>query len=213
MSTYCESGIGLFSTQPINTISNIAIIISALFAYKLIESHHIKNITIRILPVLLAATGIGSMFWHGIPSLLTNFADVLPLSIFVLVSFFFLLDKILSKRSLVWIAIILFMFINAPFVLGILPSLNGFIPYLFILSLGFTMLFALAKKYKTLTPNLTLIVILFAIALFFRTIDLAVCSIISIGTHFIWHILNALMFYLFVYAFIRIEQTNKPRVI
>ena len=33
------------------------------------------------------------------------------------------------------------------------------------------------------------------IALTFRTVDLSVCSYIPMGTHFLWHLLNALVLY------------------
>ena len=36
----------------------------------------------------------------------------------------------------------------------------------------------------------------YLLALFFRTIDLEVCSAIPIGTHFLWHSLNGLAAYL-----------------
>ena len=205
MSTYCESGTGLFYTQPINTISNIALLISAYFAYQLIRTNHVDNRTIKILPLILAATGIGSIFWHGMPNLVTNFADFLPLSMFVLVSLFFLLDKLLNKRGLVWKILLALILIEAPFVFHILPSFNGFIPYLIVLVFGVFLSYGLVKKYKILTPHLVTIIVLFAIAFFFRTIDHTVCPVFLVGTHFIWHILNALVFYLLIRVFILID--------
>ncbi|PIQ73362.1 hypothetical protein COV58_02970 [Candidatus Roizmanbacteria bacterium CG11_big_fil_rev_8_21_14_0_20_36_8] len=205
MSTYCESGVGLFYTQPINTISNITLLISAYFAFRLIRTNHVNNKTIKILPFILAVTGIGSMLWHGMPSLLTNFADTLPLSAFVLVSLFFLLDKLLNKRGLVWKILLAFILVETPFIFHILPSLNGFVPYLIVFVFGVFLSYGLVKKYKILTSHLVTIIALFAMAFFFRTIDHTVCAVFSAGTHFIWHTLNALVFYLLIRVFILMD--------
>lgn len=205
MSTYCESGIGLFDTQAINTISNIVIIISAYFSYRLVRIHRIENLTIRILPLIVLLIGIGSMLWHGTPNLLTSWADTLPISVFVLVSFFFLLGKFLSNRNFVWGTLFVFILIEFPFIFGILPSFNGFIPYSIALIFGLFIFLGLAKRYKIFIPQLALIIPLFISSFFFRTIDLTICSTFPVGTHFIWHILNASVFYLFIRLFVKIE--------
>lgn len=205
MSTYCENGIGLFSSQPLNTISNIAILISAYFSYQLIRTHHIKKISIAVLPLIAAILGVGSILWHGAPNLITSFADTLPLSIFLLISFFFLLDKILPNRGLAPVILLAFMLIEVPFMFGILPSFNGFIPYLIALIFGLFIFFGLARKYNDVTLQMASIIPLFVTAFFFRTIDLTICSAFPIGTHFIWHILNAVVLYLFTRLIVKIE--------
>lgn len=206
MSTYCENGIGLFYTQPVNTISNIAFFISAYFSYQLARTYRIKNLIIRILPLIMVFAGIGSILWHGIPNLLTSFADLVPLSALVLVSFFFLLDKCLLNKSLVGGSLFAFVLIELPFIFDIFPSFNGLLPYSIALIFGLSVFFVSFRKYKELAPQLVFIVLLFTIALFFRTIDHAVCSRLSIGTHSVWHILNALMFYLSIRFFVKLER-------
>lgn len=207
-SVYCETGIGLFFTQPINTVSNIALFISAYFVYKLLREYHIKNLIIQILPPLVVLTAVGSMLWHGAPSLLTDFADTLPLSALVLISFFFLLDKLLSNKKLIWGIFFMFILTETPFMFGILPSINGFIPYLLAFIFGLFISVRVAGRYA-LFPQLFPILVVFAIALFFRTIDLTICSAFPIGTHFVWHILNALMVYLIIHFLIGIEERTK----
>ena len=41
---------------------------------------------------------------------------------------------------------------------------------------------------------------LFALSLSFRTIDLTICAVFPLGTHFIWHSLNAVVLYLLLRA-------------
>ena len=210
LNTYCESGVGLFYTQPVNTISSIALLISAYFIYRFIKTNHINNRIIKIIPFILAAVGIGSILWHSTPNLLTNFADNIPIYALVLVLFFFLLDKLLNKRKLVWKIFLAFILIEALFVFYVLPSFNGFLPYLIILVFGVFVFSGLVKKYKILTPHLVTIIALFATALFFRSLDLTVCSVFPTGTHFTWHILNALLVYLLIRVFILMDM-KQPR--
>ena len=206
MSAYCESGIGLFDTQPINTISNIMIIIFAYFSYNLVKIYRIKNSTIRMLPLIAVLTGVGSMFWHGMPGPFTRWADTLPISLFLLVSFFYLLNRILPNRGLVWGTLFVFVLIEIPFIFGILPSFNGFISYLIALVFGLFVFFGLARKYNTLLSQLIPIVILFITAFFFRTIDFTTCSAFPLGTHFMWHVIIGVTFYFFIRLLVKIEK-------
>lgn len=197
-SIYCESGIGIFSTQPINTISNVALLIAAYFAYRFVLIKKVKDRTLKMLPFIISITGIGSMMWHGIPHPLTNFADTLPISTFVLVSLFLFLEKLLEKKALVWKIFLAFILVEIPFMFDLVPSFNGLLPYSIVLVFGAFLVFGLIRKYKSLTPDLVIIISLFATALIFRTLDLMICPVFSVGTHFIWHIINALVFYLVV---------------
>jgi hypothetical protein len=53
-----------------------------------------------------------------------------------------------------------------------------------------------AREPRPARPSLLLAAGVYLLALFFRTIDLEVCSAIPIGTHFLWHSLNGLAAYL-----------------
>ena len=209
LSTYCENGIGIFSTEPINTISNIAILISAYFSYQLIRAHNIKNPTVRVLPVVVAFIGIGSILRHGAPSILTSFADTLPIIVFAVISFYFLLDKILPNKRLVWGTVSAVLLVESPFLFGILPTFNRFIVYSIVLIFGLFVFFDLARKYKKVLSQLVIISLLFTTSFFFRSIDLAICPAFPIGTHFLWHALNAVVFYLMARLIIEIETKKK----
>jgi hypothetical protein len=51
--------------------------------------------------------------------------------------------------------------------------------------------------------NVSLASTVLFVSLIFRTADLLLCSILPIGTHFIWHILNGLVLALYLEAAIR----------
>lgn len=49
----------------------------------------------------------------------------------------------------------------------------------------------------------------FTASLFFRTVDMAFCSFIPLGTHFLWHCLNAYLLYRLLGLLI---ERTKPQV-
>ena len=49
-------------------------------------------------------------------------------------------------------------------------------------------------------------------ALFFRTIDLAICPYWPVGTHFLWHLLNGVVLYLSMKALIQNYSSYSERV-
>jgi hypothetical protein len=50
---------------------------------------------------------------------------------------------------------------------------------------------------------------IFTASLIFRTMDREVCQWAPLGTHFIWHVLNAWLLYLLTSALIRQEAVNQ----
>jgi hypothetical protein len=88
---------------------------------------------------------------------------------------------------------------------GVFPpeTLNGSVFYapawlgLALMALG------LALRRDALAPRFAGAWALFTVSLAFRTVDEAVCPAFPLGTHFLWHLLNAPLLYLLVDALIR----------
>lgn len=84
------------------------------------------------------------------------------------------------------------------------PSLlNGSEQYLpaVLALLAFT--FVTHKRGHQIAPWITAATVIFSVSLVFRTLDMHLCEIWPIGTHFIWHILNGLMIALLFQGLIR----------
>lgn len=205
MTIYCES----LGFQPINVISNIAAFIAAYFAYRVLTKNNVRSFNLRIFPLLVVLIGIGSILWHALPNALTDLADVLPLSILILSTFYFLLSKLNVRRFSRIVILSIFILVQTPFIFGLVYSLNGFLPYIITFAVAMFLFYKLSKSYHNVIRYMAPIVVVFGIALFFRTIDLTVCPAIGIGTHFLWQILSAVTFYLFVRLLIKIEQGTK----
>jgi hypothetical protein len=132
-------------------------------------------------------------------------ADVLPIAIFIYGFLGFALRRFFG---LGWIATLA----GIAVLLGVnlslerwLPAglLNGSIAYAPALVTG--MLTAMAARARELpvADQLTAAAVALAVSLVFRTLDQAVCAAIPVGSHFIWHILNAVVLGLYLEAALR----------
>src|SRR5262249_61672034 len=71
-------------------------------------------------------------------------------------------------------------------------TLNGSIDYLPALA---AMLIMLGFVPAPVRPAIALAAGVFCVSLTFRTIDRAICGAFPLGTHFIWHLLNAIVLF------------------
>lgn len=210
---YCERVGSGFWDEPLNAISNISFFIAAWFAWRLAQGKSFDaSKEVKILAILIAVIGLGSLLFHTLALRWTLYADVIPISVYQSVFLSFYLRKI-SKLSYVVISFILLLFLFAHFTLGMLPihALNGSITYspalIFLLSIGYYHLYSK----KQFAWGLLIASMLFAISLVFRTIDFNVCESLSIGTHHLWHLFNGLVLYLTVSAYV-LNRPNKTNV-
>ncbi|MDX1950081.1 MAG: ceramidase domain-containing protein [Rickettsiales bacterium] len=195
-----------FSDEPLNTISNFAFIIAGFFLIKLIRSEQIfkaKNFDIIILSLNLFLIGVGSAIYHYHPNKTTLLVDVLPISFFM---HFYLVSLSVRVVGLkIWQSlIILGIFIYANYWAGAnfdAQILNGTILYLPSFTTLMLMVFASFIKNHPAKNYLLNTAILWLISLSFRTIDISTCELtMGIGTHIIWHIINAAVLYRLVKA-------------
>ena len=210
---YCERvGSGVWD-EPLNAISNISFFIAAWFAWRLAQGKSFDAAKeVKVLSVLMAVIGIGSLLFHTLALRWTLYADVIPISLYQAVFLFFYLRKI-SELSYVVITLILSLFLVSHLTIGVLPIhlLNGSITYspalIFLLGIGYYHLYSK----KQFAWGLLIASMIFAISLAFRSIDLNVCESLSIGTHSLWHLLNGLVLYLTVSAYV-LNRPNKSDV-
>jgi len=84
---------------------------------------------------------------------------------------------------------------------ALLPSINGsqgYFPVIIVLA-GY----GLALRNHPASAGLLTAAGIFAVSLTFRSIDDAVCGILPIGTHFLWHVLNGLLLGIVLLTFVR----------
>ena len=84
---YCERTGPAFDAEPVNAISNAAFLVSSAAAWRLSQRHAppraAEGLT-QVLIAMIAVIGLGSFLFHTIGNRWTEWADVLPILLFML---------------------------------------------------------------------------------------------------------------------------------
>jgi hypothetical protein len=211
---YCERGMDpSFWAEPVNAATNVAFLIAALMAWVLWRSERglYAGVTELLLVLLVAVIGTGSFLFHTYAEPWAALADTVPIGIFMVSYLAYALRRYLNWGWIaIFLALVVFFFSLAGSSMvrcngG--PCLNGSVAYF----PAFAVLvviggYLLATGHRA-GGHLIAAGLLFAVSLTFRSIDRLICQdtagIVTpepIGTHFMWHVLNALLLYLLLRA-------------
>jgi len=201
---YCERLGPGFWAEPLNALSNASFIVAAWLLWRLARSRAAGvGWQAGWLIGLVAAIGVGSFLFHTLAVRWAMLADVIPISIYQL-SFIGLYCRTVARLSAMRVVVCLAAFIAASAAFGMLPQhwFNGSLAYgpalVFITCIG--VYHRLSGKHE---PQLMLLAAgLFAVSLTFRSLDMALCEQLTVGTHVVWHLLNGLLLYLTTRAFL-----------
>jgi hypothetical protein len=204
-SIYCENfsnTIGI--AEPVNTITNIAFIIVSIMLFRLYIKNKLKAYDIFALIVLLFFIGIGSGIWHFTQSPIGELLDIIPILLFMLVFLASFLKRFVdAKTPYIVLSIFLFILLSYPaqflFREEPLKTSGGYLPAILVLIL---MSLYLIKKKIEVSKIFSIASLIFMVSISFRSLDFIVCSRFSTGSHFVWHILNAVALYLLVKSII-----------
>lgn len=194
---YCERLAPGLLAEPLNALTNLSFIIAAFFVFRLTKAQQKFDAKTKLLIFLLLAIGTGSASFHTLATKAAMLADVLPILLFqIAFIWLYALDvmKINALRtSLLFLAFMVCTITAEQIPAGILNGSLSYAPAFLFLS-GFALWHwknARVEKY-----TLVAAVLAFLLSLTFRSIDMALCPSIAIGTHFLWHLLNGLVLYL-----------------
>ncbi|MBI3145144.1 MAG: ceramidase domain-containing protein [Pseudogulbenkiania sp.] len=190
---YCERiAPGLFG-EPLNTLSNLAFFVAAWWTWRRagIAGRHAGKA--RMLAGLIALIGAGSFTFHAFATGWAEWLDVLPILLFQLVFLWRYFGDVAGWPKGAT-GLFLAGFIAAGVEAGNHPQLaNGSLSYLpaLLVLLGI----AVWHRRAGLAGGGYLVAAAgtFFVSLLFRSIDNAVCPGFAIGTHFLWHVLNAVV--------------------
>lgn len=191
---YCERlGPGLWA-EPINAVTNLAFLVAAvLMAWRLRRA----DLPMAwALTVLLALIGIGSGLFHTFAQPWAGLADVLPIAGFAL------LYTYAASRAFLGLSPLVSGLITAAVIPGaaLTASLAAPLP-VYGASGAYLILPILIAAYAVLLRaqaphtacNLAIGAGILFVSLTFRGLDAPLCDRLAMGTHFMWHLLNALM--------------------
>ncbi|WP_299615429.1 ceramidase domain-containing protein [Pelagibius sp.] len=194
---YCERlGPGLWA-EPLNALTNIAFIVAAVLLVRVLRGEDApvrRDPAVIALVVLVFLIGIGSGLFHTFAVRWAGLADVIPIVLFILLYLFLALWRLVGLPA--WGALLGMIAVLA-LLMG-LPRLFGFgfgtygvaLAAMFLVG-GFL---AFVRGHPAGSPILITAGV-FALSLSLRTADLPLCEMLPMGTHFLWHILNAVVLY------------------
>ncbi|MGI9383669.1 MAG: ceramidase domain-containing protein [Methyloligellaceae bacterium] len=199
---YCErAGDPGFWAEPFNALSNVAFLIAAVMAWLYLRQRGMARGRgfVLCLILLVAVIGAGSFLFHTLATRWAAAADVLPIAVFIFAYAVLAYRRYVGASSLVAFGIALVV-TTATFTMP--PLFNGSLlygPALFVLAGTAVLLSALRHPAGRLLWVATGV---FAVSLTLRTVDRipSLCEPFQIGTHFAWHLLNALTLYLLLRA-------------
>ena len=191
---YCERVDFSFWAEPVNAASNLAFLIAALIMWRRIKGQGMPLAT--ALTAILAVIGVGSFLFHTFATQWASLADVLPILVYILVYVFVANHAYWQLRPVPALALTALFFpytaATVPIFasLGILGSSAGYAPVPLLI---FVYAFLLRQKRPEVARGLAIGALVLVVSLVFRTVDTPLCDSFPLGTHFLWHILNAVM--------------------
>lgn len=204
LDNYCERTSAAFFSEPVNFLSNFAFLLAAFLAYRYARKlHGGVSKTLIWLCAWLFLVGIGSALFHSFATKWALLADVIPIQVFILSFFGFWLAFVLRLSlplSLLGMCALYALTEYLSEALSRLP-LNGSEGYFGTLLALY--LLALHQRLAKADSSLLLAAILLTLSLVARTIDAQICPQFPLGTHFLWHLLNAGVCYLAIISYAR----------
>jgi hypothetical protein len=189
---YCERiGPGL-AGEPLNALTNLAFFAAALICARATRR---LGADFRALAALLALVGAGSLLFHTVASRTTALADLLAIAFFI----WFYLQRLLVRAGgltnvAATAAVAAYAATSFGFERAFPPgTLNGSIGYLPALATLLLVTGWMVRRHGPGAGHFVFASAAFVVALTLRTVDAAVCDVLPTGTHFLWHLLNAMV--------------------
>lgn len=195
VNSYCERTDASYWSEPLNALTNLAFVVAAVAAWRYIGDR--SDPGARALAVLLGLIGVGSFLFHTHAQVWSLFADVIPIQLFILAMLYLSTVRFFGVSGWVAGALAVAFLPSSALLSRILTfavgSLNGSTSYVPVPLLILAYALALRRRKPKAARGLAIGAGILIVSLGFRTADAAVCPIIPFGTHFVWHLLNAVM--------------------
>ena len=191
---YCERlGPGIWA-EPVNALTNLGFVVAAVVMWRRIGPESVPGS--RVLCVMLGAIGLASLAFHTFGQVWAGAADSLAIVVFAL-SYVYLANRcflgmrrghaILATTALLPCAAV------AAYLFTWIPGLSGSAPYMPLPVMILAYAWWLRGRAPQTARGLATGAAILLVSLVFRTVDGPVCTRLSVGTHFVWHLLNAVM--------------------
>ncbi|CAM3213309.1 ceramidase domain-containing protein [Paracoccus nototheniae] len=191
---YCERTGPEYWSEPVNAVTNLAFLIAALIMAARLRGPGMAMG--RALAAVLFVIGIGSWLFHTHANGLTSMMDVLPIVGFILLYVFAATRDYFGARpwvaGLVTVAFLPYAAATVP-LFAMVPGLGSSASYAPLPLLIFVYALLLRHRSPATARGLAIGAGILVVSLTFRTLDRPLCDAFPLGTHPMWHILNAVM--------------------
>lgn len=189
---YCERTDASYWSEPVNALTNAAFLLAALIMWR----RSAGRTGGRVLSAFLFIIGLGSFLFHTHATAWAAAADSTPILVFTLVYVFLANRTFLGWPA--WAAA-LGAAGYVPYTAGLTPvfetlpffAISDYYWPLPVLIFGYALF--LRRRYPATARNLAAGAAILSLSLVVRSLDGMLCPVWPVGTHFLWHGLNAVM--------------------
>jgi hypothetical protein len=201
---YCERVEPGFWAEPLNAVSNVAFLIAAIAVW-LAGRHH----STRALALVIGLIFVGSSAFHTTATQWGSALDTGFILVFLLYYIVLFAHRFAGVRwRWAWVAAPAFVVLTV--LVALAAGLVGFEgPGMYLSAL--LVLAGIATWWSGPERRLfAAAAVVFTVSLTLRTLDEPLCETLPIGTHYFWHVLNALTLYLVSLAMVRRTGDQRP---
>lgn len=189
---YCERlGPGLWA-EPWNLVTNLAFVLAGGVMWARCRGMPAG----RMLAVMLATIGVGSGLYHSFANPLTMMMDVVPIQVFILAYLFLAFRDFLALpwwgAGLLTAGFLPYAALTVPLWarLDWLGSSAGYMPVPVVMLVFVGLLW---RRAPATARGMAGAVAILGLSLTFRTLDFHLCEALPGGTHYLWHLTNAVL--------------------
>lgn len=213
LDNYCERLDPGLLAEPVNLLTNLGFIAAGVAGVWMMRRHLTPEQRVGPLWLLVGlafAIGVGSGLFHSFATVWAVLADTIPIGLY-LVSYLVVLTRVLlgtswrlAGASLVTLgALTLVSSVAVP-----AEAVNGSQLYFGAVAILFIAASMLWRTHPRPAGLYVVAGLVFAVSLVFRSVDLSVCEAWPVGTHFMWHLCNAVVIYATLRAAIMLRRAR-----
>jgi len=201
---YCERLSASFFAEPLNAVSNLAFLIAGSVAWHEFRqrSNPSSDPLLAAIVAVVPIVGLGSFAFHTLATRWASWADVIPILIFMLLYIWLVMRRYFAWPMWLASTALLAFFLLTIFLEAGVPEqvLWGGAMYLPTVAVFVAVAIAPNDCSKEVRTTIAAAAALFLLGFTFRTLDAPLCESLPIGTHYFWHVSNAVVLYLLIHA-------------
>ena len=201
---YCERTGAAFDAEPLNAATSLAMLPAAFAAgwLQAVRPNRDAAGLIRAMIALISVGAVGAFLFHTTATVWAVWLDMMPFLGFMLLVIWLTFTRFFGWPPIAAGAAVLAFFAvtfgGGPLLpRGFLPGGAYYLPPLFVLA---AVAIALRLRRSPAATSYAVAAVVFVAAFAARELDMPLCGSFPLGTHFLWHLLAAVLAYVLIRA-------------